>query len=127
MRYCYKSSIASSKGSSILPLAQKAVATPVFWSAELQKKTASDYKKDRVEKYAQYSKENEILLIPEFVLAVEPKTLSFVVTDPRTRRLVRLEKESFEELLKTADIPGGYFCHLGCTATNRGHCKNVGW
>ena len=43
------------------------------------------------------------------VEAVEPKTLSFVVTDLRTRRLAGLKKEAFEELLKTAGIPGKYF------------------
>ena len=96
--------------SSYIQPEQKAPAMPVSWSAQLQKKTASDYKKDRVEKYAQYFKENEILPIPELVEAVEPKTLSFVVTDLRTRRLVELKKESFEDLLKTAYIPGRYFC-----------------
>ena len=61
-----------------------------------------------VTKYAKYFKDNEILPIPELVEAVKPKTLSFVVTDLRTRRLAGL-KESFDELLKTAGIPGKYF------------------
>ena len=45
----------------------------------------------------------------EFVEAVEPKIMSFVVTNVRTRRLAGLKKESFEEVLKTSGIPGRYF------------------
>ena len=43
------------------------------------------------------------------VEAVEPKTLSFVVTDLRTRRLAGIKKEILEEILKTAGIPARYF------------------
>ena len=91
-----------SLSSSAIQPAQKPPATPVSWSSQLQKKkkTPEDYENDRVRKYAKYFKENEILPIPELVEAVEPKTLSFVVTDLRTRRLAGLKKESFEELLK---------------------------
>ena len=100
-----------SLSSSAIQPAQKPPATPVSWSSQLQKKkkTPEDYENDRVRKYAKYFKENEILPIPELVEAVEPKTLSFVVTDLRTRRLAGLKKESFEELLQTAGIPGKYF------------------
>ncbi len=75
--------------SSDIQPAQKPPATPVSWSSQLQKKKKSpkDYENDRVTKYSAYFKENEILPIPELVEAVEPKTLSFVVTDLRTRRL----------------------------------------
>ena len=97
-----------SSASSSIPLAQKALAMPVSWSAQIQKKTANDYKRDRIEKYAEYFKQNEILPILKLVEAVKPKTLSFVVTDLRTWRLARIKKESFEELLK--DIPVRYFC-----------------
>ena len=58
-----------------------------------------------------YFKDGEILPKPELVEAVEPKTLSFVVTDLRTKRLAGLKKETFEDILKTANIPGIYFCH----------------
>ena len=61
-------------------------------------------KRDRAEKYANDFKEGEILLIPELVEAVEPKTLSFVVTDLKTKRLAGLKKETFEDLLKSANI-----------------------
>ena len=54
----------------------------------------SDYQRDRVEKYAEYFKQNEILPIPELVKAVEPKHLSFVVTDLRTRRLAGIKKRN---------------------------------
>ena len=74
-----------------------------------KKKTPSDHENDRVNKYAKYSKENEILPILELVQAVEPKTLSFVITDLKTRRLTGLKKETFEEIIKTASIPGKYF------------------
>ena len=43
------------------------------------------------------------------VEAVQPKTLSFIVTDLRTRTLVGIRKDTFEELLKAAGIPGRYF------------------
>ena len=73
-------------------------------------KSASDYERDRVEKYADYFKEGEILPISELVEAVESKTLSFVVTELLTRKLAGLKKETFEEVLKTANIPSRYFC-----------------
>ena len=65
---------------------------------------------DTAEKYAQYFQGNRILPIPELVEAVQPKTLSLIVTDMRTRRLAGLKKETFEELLKVAGIPARYFC-----------------
>ena len=39
-----------------------------------------------------YFKENEIPPIPGLVEAVEPKTLSFIVTDLRVRRLAGIKK-----------------------------------
>ena len=83
---------------------------PVSWSAQTDKKSPQDYKNDRAEKYAQYFQRNRILPIPELVEAVQPKSLSLIVTDIRTRRLAGLKKESFEELLKAAGIPARYFC-----------------
>ena len=95
---------------STIPPAQKAPSIPVSWSTQANKKTAQDYKKDRVEKYAQYFKGNRILPIPELVEAVQPKTLSLIVSDIKTRRLAGLKKEKFEEILKAAGIPARYFC-----------------
>ena len=86
---------------STIPPAQKPKETAVSWSSHcVNKKTPSDYARDRAEKYANYFKEGEILPIPELVEAVEPKTLSFVVTDLKTKRLAGLKKETFEDLLK---------------------------
>ena len=63
--------------------------TTVYWSSHCEnKKSASDYERDRVEKYATYFKDGEILSIPELFQAVEPKTLSFVVTDLNTKRFL---------------------------------------
>ena len=61
-------------------------------------------------KYTQYFEKDRILPIPKLVEAVEPRTLSFVISDLRTRRLAVLKKVTFEELLKTAGIPCRYFC-----------------
>ena len=81
----------------------------VSWSSLgrycVNKKSASDYERDRVEKYASDFKDGEILPIPELVEVVEPKTLSFVVTDLRPKRLTGLKKETFEEILKNCKHP----------------------
>ena len=72
---------------------------PVSWSLHcVNKKSASDDERDRVEKYASYFKDGEIQPIPELVEAVESKTLSFVVANLRTKRLAGLKKETFEEI-----------------------------
>ena len=88
------------------PRKQQSLGLHTVWT----KKNPSDYARDGAEKYANYFKEGEILPIPELVEAVEPKTLSFVVTDLKTKRLAGLKKETFEDLLKSANIPGKYFC-----------------
>ena len=99
-----------SSSSNTIPPAQKPPVTTVSWSSHcLNKKSESDYERDRVKKYANYYKDWEILPIPELVEAVEPKTLSFVVTGQKTKRLAGLKKETFEDLLKTVNIPGKYF------------------
>ena len=100
-----------SSSASTIPPAQKPKETTVSWSSHcVNQKTPSDYARDRAEKYANYFKEGEILPIPELVKEVEPKTLSFVGTDLKTKRLAGLKKETFEDLLKSANIPGKYFC-----------------
>ena len=100
-----------SSSASTIPPAQKPKETTVSWSSHcVNQKNPSDYARDRAEKYANYFKEGEILSIPELVKEVEPKTLSFVVTDLKTKRLAGLKKETFEDLLKSANIPGKYFC-----------------
>ena len=69
-----------------IPPAQKPKEITVSWSSHCgNKKNPSDYARDRAEKYTNYFKEGEILPIQELVEAVEPKTLSFVVTDLKTK------------------------------------------
>ena len=73
-------------------------------------KSPENYRKDRVDEYAQYFKGNRIFPIPKIVEAVQPKTLSFIITDIKTRRLTGIKKDTFEELVKAAGIPAKYFC-----------------
>ena len=61
-------------------------------------------------KYVKYFKSNEILPIPEIVQKLEPRILSLVVTDIKTRRLVGQKKEGFEDLLRKAGVPCQFFC-----------------
>ena len=95
---------------STIPPAQKVSSMPVSWSTQTKKQTPKDYKKDRAEKYAQYFKGNRILPIPELVEAVQPKTLSLIISVIKTKRLAGVKKEKFEEILKAAGIPARYFC-----------------
>ena len=87
---------------------QPAQKSPTPWKG--QQRGPADYERDRVEKYAKYFKGNEILPIPELVEKFTPRILSLVVSDLKTKRLVGLKKETFEELLRKAGIPCQYFC-----------------
>ena len=82
--------------------------SPAPWKVQI--KNPEDHEKDRVGKYAQYFKDNEILPIPEIIEKLEPRILSLVVSDLKTRRLVGLKKEAFEDLLRKAGVPCQYFC-----------------
>ena len=84
--------------------------TPKTIPWKSQQRGPDDYERDRVGKYAQYFKGNEILPIPEIVEQLEPRILSLVVSDIKTKRLVGLKKEIFEDLLRKAGIPCQYFC-----------------
>ena len=75
-----------------------------------QQRGPADFERDRVGKYAKYFKGNEILPIPELVEKLTPRILSLVISDLKTKRLVGLKKETFEELLRKAGIPCQYFC-----------------
>ena len=75
----------------------------------IKKIPLQDHVKNRG-KYAQYFQGNKILPIPELVQEVQPKTISFVVTDQKTRRVGGLGKDTFEEILKAAGIPAKYYC-----------------
>ena len=87
---------------------QPAQKSPTAWKG--QQRGPEDFEKDRVGRYAKYFKGNEILPIPEIVEKITPRILSLVVSDLKTKRLVGLKKETFEELLRKAGIPCQYFC-----------------
>ena len=87
---------------------QPAQKSPTPWKG--QQRGPADYERDRVEKYAKYFKGNEILPIPELEKKLTHRILSLVVSDLKTKRLVGLKKETFEELLRKAGIPCQYFC-----------------
>ena len=97
--------IQSSQGSPEIQPAQK---SPTPWKGQQRK--PEDYERDRVGKYAKYFKGNEILPISEIVQKMEPRILSLVISDLKTKRLVGLKKETFEEVLRKAGIPCQYFC-----------------
>ena len=94
---------------------------PAAWRG--QQRGPDDYEKDQVGRYAKYFKSNEILPIPEIVEKISPRVLSLVVSDIKTKRLVGLNKDTFEKLLRKAGIPCQYFCrkkfcHMGCPASS---------
>ena len=96
---------------SYIPPRQKPLASPAIpVSQATKKKSSEDHERDRVKKYALYFQGTNILSILELVVAIEPKTLSFIITDLKTRRLARIKKETFKELLKSAGILCWYFC-----------------
>ena len=88
-----------------IPPAQK---SPTAWKG--QQRGPEDHERDRVGRYAKYFKGNEILPIPEIAEKIIPRVLSLVVSDLKTKRLVGLNKETFEDLLRKAGIPCQYFC-----------------
>ena len=101
-------SLPSESGSPIPPGQKSQHENPSPW--KIQQKRPDEYEKDRVGKYANYFKGNEILPIPELVEKLEPRIVSLVVTDLKTRRLVGLKKEGFEDLPRKAGVPCQYFC-----------------
>ena len=77
---------------------------------KIQQSYPEEYEKDRVSKFTDYFKGNEILPIPEILQKLEPRIVSLVVTDSKTRRLVWLKEEGVEYLLRKAGVPCQYFC-----------------
>ena len=75
----------------------------------MDQKKPEDHEKNQVSKYAQYFKGNEILPLLGIIEKLEPRILSLVVTDLKTRRLVGLKK-GFEDLFRKAGVPCQYFC-----------------
>ena len=103
-------SLPSESGSPIPPGQKTQPDNPSPW--KIKQKSPDKYEKDRVGKYANYFKGNEILPIPELLQKFEPRIVSLVVTDLKTRRLVGLKKEGFEDLLRKAGVPCQYFCRM---------------
>ena len=86
-------------GSPIQP-GQAAKATSQQMSPwKIWQKDPEEYEKDQVGKYADYFKGNEILPILEILQKLEPRIVSLVVTDLKTRWLVGFKKEGFEDLI----------------------------
>ena len=98
----------SESGRPIPPGQKIQLENPSPW--KIKQKSLDEYEKDRVGKYANYFKGNEILPIPELLQKLEPRIVSLVVTDLKTRRLVGQKKEGFEDLLRKAGVPCQYFC-----------------
>ena len=94
---------------STIPPTQKVPSLPASWKEKLTQKSQLDYNLCR-EKYEKYFEGNRIHPIPELIKEVQPKTISFVITDVRTRRLAGIKKDTFEELLRAANIPAKYYC-----------------
>ena len=87
---------------------QPAQKSPTAWKG--QQRGPEEYEKDWVGRFAKYFKGNEILPIPEIADKITPRVLSLAISDLKTKRLVGLTKEVFEELLRKAGIPCQYFC-----------------
>ena len=87
-----------SSSSNTIPPAPKPQVTTVSWSLHsVNKKSASDYERDRVEKYANYFKDEEILPIPELD---DLKQLVLMgdwnaILDPKIDRVGRGTKKEF--------------------------------
>ena len=99
----------SESESPIQPGQRSKTPSPINSPWKVQQRDPEDYERDRVGKYAEYFKGNVILPIPEIVQKLEPRILSLVMTDLKTRRLVGLKREGFEDLRK-AGVPCQYFC-----------------
>ena len=97
----------TSQGSPIQP-AQR---SPTAWKG--QQRGPKEREADRVGRFAKCFRGNEVLPIPEIVDRIAPGVLSLVVSDLKTKGLVGLTKEVFEDLMGKAGIPCQYFCRGG--------------
>ena len=82
--------------------------TPASW--KVSQESLEEYERDRVGKYAPYFQGNVILPIPEISEALDPCIILLIVVDIKTRGFAELKKDTFGELMRTAGIPGQYFC-----------------
>ena len=68
-----------------------------------------------MDKYAPYVQGNTILPILEIIGALDLRIQSLVVVDIKSRKFAGRKKDAFEELIRTAGIPGQYFCRCSFT------------
>ena len=107
--------LSSSAGA--VPPAQGRREAAVSWSSHcVNGGSPCDCAGDGVERYEGCFKDGEVLPVPELVGAVGPGTLSFVVADIGTGRLAGIGRETFEDLLGAAGVPGRCFCRKGFAA-----------
>ena len=66
---------------------------------KVKQRDPEEYDRDRMGKYTEFFVGNEILPIPEIMDKIEPQIVLLVVTDLKSRRLVGLKRENFEEVL----------------------------
>ena len=71
----------SESESSIQPGQRSKTPSPIKLPWKVQQRNPEDYERDRLGKYSEYFKGNEILPISEIVQRLEPRILSLVVTD----------------------------------------------
>ena len=87
-------SLPSESGSPIPPGQRTKPESPSPSPWKIQQKNPEDYEKDRVGKYADYFKGNEILPIPEILQKIEPKIVSLAACRTKEGRIRRFATES---------------------------------
>ena len=112
-----------SLSSSSIPLAQIPPTNPISWSTQIQNQKRNPRTMKATESMSMQNifKITKSCQFPELVQAVEPKTLLFVVTDIKTRRLADLKKRNIRRNLKERRHPREIhlqkrFCNLECLA-----------
>ena len=71
-----------------------------------------------MEKYEKYFKRNVILHIPEVTWVIDPRTLSLVIVDLKTRTLASIKNNTFEEVMKSSWNPCQYYCRCSYATWN---------
>lgn len=84
-------------------LAMTSTAFSVCASNRPKKKTPEGYVAFQ-EKYGPFTNDNEFLTIPEALEAVSTRTLSLLINDIVTRRLIGVCKDTMKEALKSLQI-----------------------
>ena len=111
---------ATPKGKKDLPPAPTEAGSPVkdstggpksAWDVPLvHKKKAVDYREAYLKTYHRYIKGNELQMVQEHEDALMPRIVALTTSDLKTRRRVRVTRETFEEALHTSNTPALQFC-----------------